>query len=83
MQDLITRDAARSLAIRYNAFCEAIRENDRTRAAVYARLLDRSQKMTGVELVRDVGTFSAPYPDDTLTDLGEIVAEGIDDSISS
>jgi hypothetical protein len=48
----ITQDAAMSLAVCYQAYCEySARGNDKRLAAVWAYLLLEAQQLTGVELI--------------------------------
>lgn len=74
----ITKDQAQALAVRYQAFMEALDEERVERIRIWARLLKRSQEATGVELISNLDNytnFAQPYPDDDLTELGDMAVE--------
>ncbi len=49
----ISKAKAQSLAVAYSAYNEALHENNANGIWVWASMLRKAQKATGVELVRD------------------------------
>ena len=49
----ISKAKAKSLAVAYSAYNEAVESGNKNSIAVWSRILRTAQKSTGVELVRD------------------------------